>query len=540
VTFDPGFNFFSIYPIFFFEKKKKWRIDLIAIVIPKILYACPSWWSNTIVQLRPLDKVQRKVLCLICAAFKTTPTAALEIEASVPPLKHQAYMITRRYAVRLNKIPSNNAIIQRLPDEWRNNEKPTFPPPIPTPALRRKPKTTLRKIATHTNHDHERIDPYATPPWSRSISLFPNRLLINPCDNSIEPITARENHLKIIQEFKTNPDVLYLYTDGSKLNKSGFFRAGAATVAYLLDNKVEHAKIGLGGHAEVFDAEMAALAKAASVSTDLLHDFPNITHIEFFSDCAAAVRAIADPKASAAQFFTLSFHKHVRKNLETHPGLSIAVSWCPSHCDIPGNERADLLAKEATSLNCQIPFGTTWSNAKRRTKAATKKIWVREWRNTPKIGRFAIANRLEPSLNPTKHFQNLKENREVFGRLVQCRTGHAYTGEFQQSFLPLSPDPTTCPCDNESPETRNHIIRDCPRYNQHRKILKKASKHIALPVILGSVKGIKALAEFIHKSGAFSRAGTHPRTAEPPTFANEPIPDPNQEIDPVLVDDDGG
>ena len=300
--------------------------------------------------------------------------------------------------------------------------------------------------------------------------------------------------------------------------------------------------VGLGGHAEVFNAEMAALEKAASISTALLNDFPNTNKIAFFSDNAASesVKAIADPKASSAQFFTLSFHKHIRKSLENHPNLTVTVSWCPSHCDIPGNERADTLAKEATSLSCQIPFSTTRSNAKRRAKAAITKIWTQEWKNTPKVGRFAIANRIAPSLNPTKHFQNLKQNRETFGRLIQCRTGHAYTGEFRRTFLPLSPEPNTCPCDNATPETRTHILIECLRYNQHRKILTKASKHLSLPVLLGSNKGIKALGKFLQKSGAFSRTGTLLAPPQAPLFENEPIPDPNQEINPVLVDDDGG
>jgi hypothetical protein len=53
-------------------------------------------------------------------------------------------------------------------------------------------------------------------------------------------------------------------------------------------------------------------------------------------------------------------------------------------------------------------------------------------------------------------------------------------------------------------------------------------------------KGIKALAEFISKTGAFSRSGTPSAPQNPPTIKNEPIPDINQIINPVLVDDDGG
>ena len=334
---------------------------------------------------------------------------------------------------------------------------------------------------------------------------------------------------------KSDPNTLIIYTDGSKLNKSGFFRAGASAVAYLLGNEVENAKIGLGGHAEVFDAEMAALAKAARIGTNLITDFPNISKILLFSDSTAAVRAIMDPKPGSAQYFTLSFHNLIRPLLESYPNLCITVSWCPSHCGIPGNERADSLAKEATSLGCQIPFSTTRSNAKRRSKSAIVKLWQKEWRSTPKTGRYAIANRIQPSLNPTKHFQLLKDQREIFGRVLQCRTGHAYTGEFRQFFLPLSPDPTSCPCDNETLETRTHILVDCPRYDEHRGILEKASKHLSIPVLLGTTKGITALAKFIQKSGAFSRTGT-----PPPYLINEPVPLINPPNNPTIVFDDGG
>ena len=140
-------------------------------VIPKILYACPAWWNNKKCQLKPLEKIQRKALCLICAAFKTTPTHALEIEASIPPLKHQAYLISKRYAVRLNKLPTSNAIIQRLPDTWRENSRPTFPPPIPTTPPKRKPKTSLYKLSLHTSHNHERINLYVPTPTLDQIHI---------------------------------------------------------------------------------------------------------------------------------------------------------------------------------------------------------------------------------------------------------------------------------------------------------------------------------------------------------------------------------
>ena len=213
--------------------------------------------------------------------------------------------------------------------------------------------------------------------------------------------------------------------------------------------------------------------------------------------------------------------------------------WCPSHCDIPGNDRADELAKEATSLERQIPFNTTRSNAKRRSKRTTLRLWQQEWKATPKTGRYAIANRLAPSLNPTKHFLDLKGSREVFGRVLQCRTGHNYTGEFRKTFLPTSPDPINCICDNSTIESRSHILRECPRYDEHRNILEEVSRYITLPEILGTKPGIQALSEFIKKTGAFTRTGTPIARPNPPTIENEPDPRPNNPYPPDDNDDGG-
>jgi hypothetical protein len=141
-------------------------------------------------------------------------------------------------------------------------------------------------------------------------------------------------------------------------------------------------------------------------------------------------------------------------------------------------------------------------HALRRSKSSILKLWRLEWKNKPKVGRYAAANRLPPSLKPTPHFRHLKNDRELFGRLVQCRTGHAYTGEFRRSFIPHTDEPITgtCPCDNETLQTREHILRECSRYTQHRNILRKTSQSLTLTDILGTKEGILALTTFLKKS----------------------------------------
>jgi len=132
------------------------------------------------------------------------------------------------------------------------------------------------------------------------------------------------------------------------------------------------------------------------------------------------------------------------------------------------------------------------------------------------------SNRIPPSLNPTKHFVALKDQREVFGRLVQCRTGHAYTREFHKQFFPEKS--TNCKC-GEDLQTRKHIIQECTQYMNHWEDLREINCELALPELLGTPKGIATLADFLKDSGMFTFTGEKYMPKERlPTFLDEPEP----------------
>ena len=100
----------------------------------------------------------------------------------------------------------------------------------------------------------------------------------------------------------------------------------------------------------------------------------------------------------------------------------------------------------------------------------------------------------------------LGDKREVFGRLTQCWTGHGYTGEFYRRFVP--DESSDCPC-GKPLQTREHIIRDCARYEAHRDVLRKVSATLSLPEILGTRKGLEDLAAFLEKSAHSPRLAGH-------------------------------
>jgi hypothetical protein len=143
------------------------------------------------------------------------------------------------------------------------------------------------------------------------------------------------------------------------------------------------------------------------------------------------------------------------------------------------NEKADALAKKACELDHR--HHGSFANARRRMKEKAQQGWVEDWKRKPNTGRFAVANRIPPSLKPTDRFNDTP--REIFGRSVQCRVGHAFMGEYYDYFN--IPEGTTCPC-GEQYQTREHILRDCRKYNAHRHILRDISPSISLAEILGT------------------------------------------------------
>jgi len=152
--------------------------------------------------------------------------------------------------------------------------------------------------------------------------------------------------------------------------------------------------------------------------------------------------------------------------LQRHPSLRIKASWSPGHSGVIGNEQADNLAKKGTRPGSLI-HGSTYSHQKHRARMRVQRFWRKEWaRNTPKTGGFALADVIPPSIALNAIFRSTP--RELFGRVVQTLTGHGYTGEYCQSFVPTESPWCSCSGEVSDPilQTRQHIIFicNCPRY----------------------------------------------------------------------------
>ena len=129
----------------------------------------------------------------------------------------------------------------------------------------------------------------------------------------------------------------------------------------------------------------------------------------------------------------------------------------------------------------------TQSYSKMACKLHAQDMWSLEW-HRDKMKRllsnapsgFELADINPPKLSPNDTFRSTP--RELFGRLTQTLSGHGYTGEYYQRFVPS--ETAWCRCTDSDIqhilESREHILHECDRM----RIIDRSSK--TNPLLLSS------------------------------------------------------
>ncbi len=120
-----------------------------------------------------------------------------------------------------------------------------------------------------------------------------------------------------------------------------------------------------GEHTEVYDAEMIALRKAAEeVQRMIGGSYGNVNPklITFNADNVAAINKISSGTPGKAQGRSMAFRETITQILDEQEDNKVAISWCPDHKGIPGNERADYLPVRLIKLEVFGPSSSVRSD----------------------------------------------------------------------------------------------------------------------------------------------------------------------------------
>jgi hypothetical protein len=181
---------------------------------------------------------------------------------------------------------------------------------------------------------------------------------------------------------------------------------------------------------------MFALADAADCAAALFEStpaLPVIRHITFYMDNTSAISSILDTSAHPCQAASLAFRKAARCLLCAHPDLRMTVTWCPGHVGIPGNKRADILAKLAVSLEPSTGLPISW--ARHHASSTPTTAWQAQWCHEPHTGWASYALTGPPTTRPSNFLGSFAGPHNIFARTIQVATSHAFTEEFRSRFF---------------------------------------------------------------------------------------------------------
>ena len=391
--------------------------------------------SNT--RKEELDKVQKNALRLICGGMKSTPTAASEIITNIEPLgmrREKAAIETFERCKRFDKKHP----ARQLVDNW-------------TPKNRIKHQSILH----HVDKLKDKVNlPESREQLRKTCQTPPNR---QPSPPEIRTaLKEKANKKSDLMDLKraaektilSYPDEwTHVYTDGSA--EEGTRNAGWGVWMEEPNGKTKELYGACGDNSTNYDAEILAMQKALEDLSERFEDSSSFSNVVLFTDSLSALQAMESGDLHDALMEVLQS----AEKLQAKYPIRLVLQWIPGHTDIPGNDKADMLAKKGAQTT-QPNKPITLQTAKQKVKQAYKKEWMDIWTSGPTARKvFAHMKQVQPK----DCIKQLKRKDQT--TIFRLRTQHIPLNSHLNRINPEKP-PHCVLCDHPY-ETVEHVLFDC-------------------------------------------------------------------------------
>ena len=295
-------------------------------------------------------------------------------------------------------------------------------------------------------------------------------------------------------------DTITIYTDASAIPNNNSTGIGIGLLA--LDSsghQIYQKRSNLGPSQLVYNGELEAITQATEYASYLARPGQNF---QIYSDNQAAIyrlKTLSDRPGQECQIRTgLATELAIRK------GASITINWVPGHTNVPGNELADSLAKEATEL---VPDSNKTSYA--HLGSTIRVTRLREWQTV--LDQY---DKL-PSQNPATYKKQfpwklgskillpLGTKRQLASAFYQLKLGHGYLKSYLHRLGHSESD--LCQCGKR--ETAEHLLLRCKILAAARSRLRDRLQgtRLSLRILLHTKVGIEKTLTFLKETGIVTR-----------------------------------
>ena len=309
-------------------------------LLPALTYASPGWFPYTYAKhLQPLEALHHSACRAITGCHLSTPLPLLLIEAGVRPLSVTLTSQSLSYFERALRLPSSfplSELAQRPVRKRVRSSSWRF-------------LCSSHPLTPDLGSPRERLvlcPPF--PPWdvpSFNVSLS----LPIPCYRSDPPFVRSELARSYLSSLPSSD--LTIWTDGSVLGKFGPGGSGFFVECTSCCDSFSF-EYSAGAVCSSFVSEVGAVHHALSWTVSHLSSC-SFTSVRLLSDSQSTLSTLD----SSPSFLMPSSLHSIWSSLSTLSSADISVSlqWVPGHSDLPGNDKADALAKRGASLPCSAP-----------------------------------------------------------------------------------------------------------------------------------------------------------------------------------------
>ncbi|KAF0297157.1 putative RNA-directed DNA polymerase from transposon BS [Amphibalanus amphitrite] len=410
-------------------------------------YAAAAWLpaaSESHVELLEIE--MRAAARVITGCPVSTPRDPLLAEAGLVPVRARRDLL----AARLSCLAAS----QRSGDPLRAVAEATAPRRLRTTTGWR--DTGARALVSAGVRDvpvEERLH-VTIPPWIDDTRVQFRLDIGNHISRTAPPDVRRERaeeHLATLPD-----DAVWVWSDGSA---EGGVSAGGSGALIILPSGEEHElRAPAGRICSSTRAELVAIRGALEMLLRLeggLAESPVIV----CADSQAALATLASGAGSQATALGAAVWRLLLAL--TDGGRRVFMQWIPAHCGIPGNERADVLAKEASSLSQDAVPTDVRSMVKAVGRSATK-AWRRSWpdRPPPNFFKTIMGDRMPMPV--------LLESRDEAVNVHQLRAGHWSRSQSYLHRIGRRPERDCPQCsDLACPAARCLVCREGPDTPEH-------------------------------------------------------------------------
>ena len=434
-----------------------------ATIFPKLFYGVSAWGGMVrfLARLVPIDRVLRQAAILTLGLLRTTSVPkALAVCGWLPADMEIRYALVRFI---LRQMTFGRRDLLHTDYVLGINQR------VSALDIARREVTAFQASSDIASRGWAHLDTFqfwVHPPWMQ-IPKVPARFL------------ARNIAHDEVSHAQSRHEGVWVFTDGSVQDDF----SGAAAI-------FEDAHGPLGGTSLQFplgpfqsstDAELAGIRGALSYLSRS-RDWHRATIV---TDSQAAIQMIQATDWRRCRTSVRSIQQSLQALMAQ--GRQVQIWWVPGHQGIAGNEHADSAARAALEESRTTAGEFFVSRA--MLEGAVRQWYHGQVRSQERSIRGMI---LEPTEEVIIHtdlgWTEAMPSRFMAARVGQFLTGHFPTGVFLHRFGHL-PSPLCEGCG--VPDTRSHLLLDCPRWAFHRERLREWLQNVSTSdTVVGGVPPI--------------------------------------------------